>query len=231
VQLIANILVKSSQCSSLGDKYLSSLIFGFQLATQAGPLCEEPLSGCCFVCLDFTVDETIESDDLYGPLSGQIVSIVKEGCRRAFQVHPQRLMAAMYSCDIDVKADVLGKMYAVLSKRHGKIVEETMIEGSSMFTVTAHLPVIESFDFAAEIRKQTSGLAMPQLVFSHWEVVDIDPFWIPQTEEEILHYGDKADSANQALVYMNEIRKKKGLAIDEKIVEFAEKQRTITRNK
>ena len=40
----------------------------------------------------------------------------------------------MYSCDIDVKADVLGKMYAVLSKRHGKIVEETMIEGSSMFT-------------------------------------------------------------------------------------------------
>ena len=43
-------------------------------------------------------------------------------------------MAAMYSCDIDVKADVLGKMYAVLSKRHGKIVEETMIEGSSMFT-------------------------------------------------------------------------------------------------
>ena len=48
------------------------------------------LSGCCFVCLDFTVDETIESDDLYGPLSGQIVSIVKEGCRRAFQAHPQR---------------------------------------------------------------------------------------------------------------------------------------------
>ena len=41
----SNILVKSSQCSSLGDKYLSSLIFGFQLATQAGPLCEEPLSG------------------------------------------------------------------------------------------------------------------------------------------------------------------------------------------
>ena len=86
-----NILVKSSHCSSLGDKYLSSLIHGFQLATLSGPLCEEPLSGCCFVCMDFSVDETIESDDLYGPLSGQIVSIVKEGCRRAFQAHPQRL--------------------------------------------------------------------------------------------------------------------------------------------
>ena len=100
-----------------------------------------------------------------------------------------------------------------------------------MFTVTAHLPVIESFDFAAEIRKQTSGLAMPQLVFSHWEVIDVDPFWIPQTAEEILHYGEKADYENPARRYMNDIRKKKGLAIDEKIVEFAEKQRTLTRSK
>ena len=33
----------------------------------------------------------------------------------------------MYSCDIDVKADVLGKMYAVLSKRHGKIVEDVLV--------------------------------------------------------------------------------------------------------
>ena len=140
-------------------------------------------------------------------------------------------MAAMYSCDIAVKADVLGKMYAVLNKRQGKIVNENMIEGSSMFTVTAHLPVIESFDFAAEIRKQTSGLAMPQLVFSHWEVIEVDPFWIPQTDEEILHFGEKADSENPARRYMNDIRKKKGLAIDEKIVEFAEKQRTLTRSK
>ena len=64
------------------------------------------------------------------------------------------------------------------------------------------------------------GLAQPQLIFSHWETIDIDPFWVPQTEEEILHYGDKADSENQARTYMNELRKRKGLAIDEKIVEF-----------
>ena len=212
-------------------KYETSLENGFQLATLAGPLCEEPLMGCAFVLNDFKLDESDDSNDLYGPLSGQIVSIVKEGCRRAFQAHPQRLMAAMYSCDIAVKADVLGKMYAVLNKRNGKIVHENMIEGSSMFTVTAHLPVIESFDFAAEIRKQTSGMAMPQLVFSHWEAIDTDPFWIPQTAEEILHFGEKADYENPALRYMNEVRKRKGLAIDEKIVEFAEKQRTLTRSK
>ena len=38
-------------------------------------------------------------------------------------------------------------------------------------------------------------------------------------------------SVKQARAYMNEVRKKKGLAIDEKIVEFAEKQRTLTKMK
>ena len=38
-------------------------------------------------------------------------------------------------------------------------------------------------------------------------------------------------SISQARAYMNELRKKKGLAIDEKIVEFAEKQRTLTKMK
>ena len=73
----------------------------------------------------------------------------------------------MYSCDIQVRAEVLGRMYSVLGRRHGKVVCEDMIEGSSVFTITAHLPVIESFNFAQEVRKQTSGLAQPQLVFRY----------------------------------------------------------------
>lgn len=65
-----------------------------------------------------------------------------------------------------------GKMYAVLGRRHGRILHADLQEGSQMFTVNAVLPVMESFDFANEIRKQTSGKANPQLAFSHWEVSD-----------------------------------------------------------
>ncbi len=61
--------------------------------------------------------------------------------------------------------------------------------------------------------------------------MDIDPFWVPRTEEELLHYGDKADYENQARKYMNEVRKRKGLSVDEKIVEFAEKQRNLSKKK
>lgn len=65
-------------------------------------------------------------------------------------------------------------MYAVLGRRHGRVISSDMTHGSaSTFNITALLPVIESFSFSAEIRKQTSGLASPQLVFSHWEVINI----------------------------------------------------------
>ncbi|KAK7009909.1 Elongation factor-like GTPase 1, partial [Biomphalaria glabrata] len=62
-------------------------------------------------------------------------------------------------------------------------------------------------------------------------VIPVDPFWVPTTEEEYMHYGEKADAENRARVYMNQVRKRKGLSTNEKIVEFAEKQRTLTKNK
>jgi len=62
-------------------------------------------------------------------------------------------------------------------------------------------------------------------------VIDIDPFWVPNTDEELELFGEKADSANRALDYMNTVRRRKGLSVEEKIVEFAEKQRTLSKNK
>ncbi|XP_058012282.1 elongation factor-like GTPase 1 isoform X2 [Ahaetulla prasina] len=169
--------------------------------------------------------------DCYGPFSGQLIATMKEACRYAMQAKPQRLMAAMYTCEIMATAEVLGRVYAVLSKRVGRVLQEEMKEGTDIFIIKALLPVAESFGFADEIRKRTSGLASPQLIFSHWEVISDDPFWVPTTEEEYLHFGEKADSENQARKYMNAVRKRKGLYVEEKIVEHAEKQRTLSRNK
>ncbi|XP_071329087.1 elongation factor-like GTPase 1 isoform X2 [Trachinotus anak] len=167
----------------------------------------------------------------HGPVSGQLIAAMKEACRHAFQAQPQRLMAAMYTCEIMATAEVLGRVYGVLGKREGRVLHEEMKEGTDMFIIKAVLPVAESFGFADEIRKRTSGLASPQLVFSHWEVISSDPYWVPTTEEEYLHFGEKADSANQALKYMNAVRRRKGLYVEEKIVEHAEKQRTLSKNK
>lgn len=63
------------------------------------------------------------------------------------------------------------------------------------------------------------------------QTISSDPCWVPTTEEEYLHFGEKADSENQALKYMNAVRRRKGLYVEEKLVEHAEKQRTLGKNK
>uniref|UniRef100_A0A1X7TRQ5 Uncharacterized protein n=1 Tax=Amphimedon queenslandica TaxID=400682 RepID=A0A1X7TRQ5_AMPQE len=40
-----------------------------------------------------------------------------------------------------------------------------------------------------------------------------------------MEYRKKADTESQAKIYINSVRKRKGLAVDEKIVEHAEKQK------
>uniref|UniRef100_UPI00358E6E16 elongation factor-like GTPase 1 n=2 Tax=Myxine glutinosa TaxID=7769 RepID=UPI00358E6E16 len=262
--------------------YDNSIVSGFQLATLAGPICEEPMRGVCFslerwetrgvqtvrsvsegiaevklaslpsgdeqqsdtdsecgrstakeggsVAGSERSDEGIRSDR-YGSCSGQLISTMKDACRFAFQMKPQRMMAAMYTCEIQATADVLGKVYAVLSRREGRVICEEMRQGSAVFSIRASLPVAESFGFAEEIRKRTSGLASPQLVFSHWEVVTSDPYWVPTTEEEYLHFGEKADSETQVKKYVMAVRKRKGLLVEEQVVEHAEKQRTHARKK
>ena len=70
-------------------------------------------------------------------------------CTPATSKHPVRLSAAHLSQGIaDIPADVLGKVYAVVARRRGRIVSEEMKEGTSFFTIRAMLPVVESFGFA-----------------------------------------------------------------------------------
>ena len=111
-----------------------------------------------------------------------------------------------------------------------------MREGTQTFEISALLPVVESFGFADDLRKQTSGAATsPQLVFSHWEVLEQDPFFKPQTEDEREEFGDTLHEGqggrNIVRGYVDSVRARKGMPIERKIVAHAEKQRTLSRKK
>jgi ribosome assembly protein 1 len=60
-----------------------------------------------------------------------------------------------------------------------------------------------------------------------YELLDVDPFWVPTTEEELENLGEKADSENIAKVYVEKVRERKGLFINRKLIQSAEKQRTL----
>ncbi|MES1917014.1 MAG: hypothetical protein MHM6MM_008778, partial [Cercozoa sp. M6MM] len=126
----------------------------------------------------------------------------------------------------------LGYLSDLLYRVKARIVRDDMRDGTTdMHVLEALLPVVNSVGFARRVRNCTHGVAQPQLVFSHWEVVDEDPLWVPKTEEEREEWGHGRQAADQvfnaAKELMRSIRKRKGLGMrDEKLVTDAAKQRT-----
>ncbi|BEJ14863.1 hypothetical protein CspHIS471_0406300 [Cutaneotrichosporon sp. HIS471] len=205
----------------------TSIEAGFQLATFQGPLCAEPVVGMAWILEQLTYTPTESGRG--AAVVGALISGVRDAARAGMLDWSPRVKLAMYTCDIQASTEVLGKVYGVVARRRGRIIAEEMKEGTDFFTVRAMLPVVESFGFADEIRKRTSGAASPQLVFAGYEVLDLDPFWVPTTVEELEDLGEKADRANVAKGYVDAVRKRKGMFVEKKMVEFAEKQRTLKR--
>ncbi|XP_078441781.1 ribosomal protein S5/Elongation factor G/III/V family protein [Wolffia australiana] len=207
----------------------SSIVSGFQLAAAAGPLCEEPMWG-----LGFEVEVLLlpgsSAQQGQEQLHGQTMAAVKEACRAAVLKAGARLVEAMYFCELSTTMEYLGPMYAVLSRRRARVLSEEMQEGSPRFTVQAYVPVAESFGFADELRRWTSGAASALLVLSHWEALKEDPFFAPKTEEEVEEFGDGASvPPNAARKLVDAVRRRKGLPVEEKVVRHATKQRTLAR--
>lgn len=217
----------------------SSVLSGFQLATSAGPLCDESMWGLAFIVEAYISpmerqsnenNSSLHQPEQYGILTGQVMSTVKEACRAAVLQRKPRLVEAMYFCELNTPTEYLGPMYAVLARRRAQVIKEEMQEGSSLFTVHAYVPVAESFGFADELRRWTSGASSALLVLSHWETLSEDPFFVPKTEEELEEFGDGSSVLqNTARKLIDAVRRRKGLPVEEKVVQHATKQRTLAR--
>lgn len=244
---MSNILVDKTQSQSLGvslfgrdalssnvkSAYADNVQTGFQLAMAEGLLCKEPLTGCVVevTSIEQTSDNNEGEEEIVVPSKGdrRFISATRELVHEGLSDWSPRILLAQYLCDIQATTEVLGKVYAVVTKRRGRILTEEMREGTPFFIIHASIPVIEAFGFSEEMRKRTSGAANPQLVFSGFQVYDQDPFWVPTTEEELEDLGELADKENVALSYVTKVRRRKGLATHQKVVENAERQRNLKR--
>ncbi|TKX20972.1 putative ribosome assembly protein-2 [Elsinoe australis] len=211
--------------------FVDKITHAFQLASHQGPLCAEPMQGVAVFLESITLasDPDSTARQNLGRLTGEVIKAVRDGIRAAFLDWSPRILLAMYSCEIQASAEVLGRVYGVITRRRGRIISESLLEPSPNFTIVALLPVAESWGFADEIRKRTSGAASPQLVFEGFEMLDEDPFWVPTTEEELEDLGEKGDRENVALRYVEKVRERKGLFVKRKVVEHGEKQKTLKR--
>ena len=237
----------------------SAVMAAFDSVCQAGPLMGEPLQHVAVVVERIELCEeqvmavvrrgsgvqgrgefTTRQQNANGAglrlNTGQFISEVAGGLRGALLTARLHVVEPVYRCGLQCDAAKLGDLYSVLARRRGSVVDEDVVEGTSLFVIQSFLPVLESFGFAQELLKKTSGAGTtPQLRFSHWNCIREDPFWVPTTDEERDEHGEvgsfnalsKDASWTRGLV--TRVRRRKGLPVEEKVVVSAEKQRNLKR--
>eukprot|EP00917_Polyrhabdina_sp_WS-2016_P028801 GHVP01061360.1.p1 GENE.GHVP01061360.1~~GHVP01061360.1.p1 ORF type:complete len:1125 (+),score=205.80 GHVP01061360.1:27-3401(+) len=248
-------------------KNIHSIVAGFEMASRSGPLSEEPVRGVAYVLSSIDVRKCGDQKDLtnsrskepkdtdsalelgsasgsvtqktvpFGPVSGQIISAVKELCRKSIvEIGRCRIYEAVIRLELQCWQDVVGKVYNVLARRRSTIVSETLMEGTAMFSVVCFIPAQESTGLAADLRSSASGKVSVHLQFSHWELLEEDPF--PEANMKLEEYEDVGELGIMAKLQQNvarnlliETRKRKGLPTGIKIVASAEKQRTLSQKK
>jgi ribosome assembly protein 1 len=243
-----------------------SAVAGFQMALRSGPLCEEPIRNVLIVLEGVEVamvpamaaaattttiapgSEAMVADAMdaaqrhYQPSKplqgGMVVSTMRSGIRSAMLTRPARLVEGVLRLTLHSSLSGLGSLYGVLSKRRGRVVHDSTVDGTDLLLIEALIPAAEAFGLAPELFGKTSGeVTAPEMVFSHWERLDVDPFWIPTSLEEREDYGElqtAGDSStgldNSAIKYIRQVRRRKGLSVDSsRTVVSAEKQRTLKR--
>ena len=240
------------------NKLRGSAVTGFQMALRSGPICDEPVRNILVVLEGFEIamSPVLDKDDaatgtgsaglaaLAAPQpaksvsGGMMVSALRSGIRCALLTRPARLMEGYLRLTLNSSLNGLGSLYSVLSKRRGKVEDDSMVDGTNLLAITALIPQAEAFGLAPELYAKTSGeVTAPEMIFSHWQRLDVDPFWIPTTEEEREDFGEllvAGDSStgmdNTAVRYIRKVRERKGLKMDaSRTVLAAEKQRTLKR--
>lgn len=218
-----------------------SMVAGFQLAVRAGPICEEPVRNVLVVLEGAEVGLARRGDSYEAAKSlsgGMLVAALRSGIRCALLSRPARLMEGHLRLTLHSSMAGLGPLYSVLNKRRGKVLDDSMVDGADLLMITALIPQAEAFGLAPELYSNTSGeVTAPELNFSHWDRLDVDPFWIPTSLEEREDFGELQMAGdmstgldNTALKYIRKVREQKGLTTDSaRTVLNAEKQRTLKR--
>ena len=177
------------------------------------------MQGACFIVQNVDLLEGDETQDTYGPFGGQIISITKDLCKKAFLNAEPRLCEGMYKCSIQASPETYGIVYGLIQKCRGKVISEELQEGTNYFLLDLMLPLVESFVFTDRIRTDCKGIAYPQLRFEGFGINAEDPFFIPMKIEEMEDHGSgDILPTNPAKVIIENVRKRKGLICDSKIV-------------
>lgn len=208
--LLDDTLASEVDKALLGD-VRESVVKGFRWACSAGPLCEEPLRDVKFKILDAMLADT----PVYRG-RGQLIPTARRVAYSAFLLASPRLMEPFFQVEIQTPPDLVSTCEEVLSRRRGFVRQSVPKPGTPFITMKGYIPAMDSFGFETDLRVSTSGLAFPQAVFSHWEIVPGDPL---DRSVKILPL-EASSGYSLARDFMLKTRRRKGLSEDVSLKKF-----------
>merc|ERR1719273_70745 len=186
----ANILVDVSKGVQFLHEIKDHCVSGFMNATGGGCIADEVMRG-----VRYNIEDVVLHADTIHRGAGQIMPAARRVFYACQIASSPKLMEPMYLVDITVPQTAHSGVYSTLNQRRGEISKIEDRIGTPLTQIQAFLPVMESFGFTETLRKNTGGQAFPQMKFSHWNMVNGDPF--------------KEESSAWQIVM--DIRKRKGL--------------------
>ncbi|EGC30162.1 elongation factor 2 [Dictyostelium purpureum] len=164
----ANLLVNVTKGVQYLNEIKDSFVGAFQWATKEGVVCDENMRGIRFNLYDVT----LHTDAIHRG-GGQIIPTARRVLYASELTASPTLLEPVYLAEITAPESAIGGIYSVLNRRRGIVIGEERRIGTPLFTVKAHLPVLESFGFTADLRSHTAGQAFPQCVFDHWASIGV----------------------------------------------------------
>jgi len=185
-----NVLVDVTKAAQYLHDVKDSCVAGFQWATKAGPLCEEPVRG-----IRVNINDVELHPDAIHRGGGQIIGTFRRCVHATMLCAKPGIQEPVYLVDIQCPETAMGGIYSCLNRRRGHVFSDEQRPGTPIHIVKAYMPVNESFGFTGDLRSQTQGQAFPQCVFDHWQLLK----------------GDPMSEGNMAYDIVMQTRKRKGL--------------------
>ena len=208
---------------------------GFALAAESGPLAEEPVHGVMYY-LD-AVTSSLEDP-------GALISAAKKCCRGAHLASPVRVLEPAFLCDLRcANQHHVGKMFALVNKRRGRVVSEDVCPTTGDFVASVLLPASQAIGFPNALLEWTSGAATAPSMTFHNDLLPLgsgdgesfDPFWRPTTLDEREEFGDAGSQtvgkdndvlANAPRKLMTNVRQRKGLPVERRLTQASAEARS-----
>ena len=97
----------------------------------------------------------------------QVMRAVSRAILGSFLTAKPTLLEPIYTIEITVPPQWLGKCSNIIIRKRGKI--ESTAQKGALTVIIGHVPVAETLGLSEELRSATSGRAFWQLAFDRWE--------------------------------------------------------------